>query len=170
MPRYHVTVGENEYDIHLERRGTEFALTINGRSVEVRNQSLGQTRSLLFVDNQSYEVDIQVNGNNGEKLVFMTGLEIPVEVEDYHLAQIRKAAGISTKPAVERVLRAPMPGLVMKIRVSEGETVKKGTPLVVIEAMKMENIIKAMGDAKVKAIHVQAGQSVEKNDKLLEFE
>ena len=53
---------------------------------------------------------------------------------------------------------------------AEGDTVSRGQPLLVIEAMKMENIIKAQGDGTIKSIHVKPGQSVEKADKMLEFE
>jgi biotin carboxyl carrier protein len=63
-----------------------------------------------------------------------------------------------------------MPGLVMTVKVKAGDKVKKGMPLLVIEAMKMENIVKARGESTVKTVHVTGGQSVEKGDILLEFE
>jgi propionyl-CoA carboxylase alpha chain len=63
-----------------------------------------------------------------------------------------------------------MPGLVISLRVAPGEPVAKGQPLMIIEAMKMENIIKARTDGIVKAIKVVPGQSVEKGDTLVEFE
>jgi biotin carboxyl carrier protein len=67
-------------------------------------------------------------------------------------------------------LKAPMPGLVLDIKVSPGQEVKKGDALLILEAMKMENVLKAPADAKVKNICVDKGQGVEKNQVLIEFE
>ena len=67
-------------------------------------------------------------------------------------------------------LKAPMPGLVLDIRVKVGDVVKKGEPLVVLEAMKMENILKATNDVVIKKIAVEKGNAVEKNQLLLLFE
>ena len=66
-------------------------------------------------------------------------------------------------------LKAPMPGMVLKVMVKEGTEVKKGDSLLVLEAMKMENNIKAMGDGIVSQIPVKAGDKVEKNQVLIKF-
>lgn len=71
---------------------------------------------------------------------------------------------------VIRELKAPMPGLVLKLLVKEGDAVKKDDPLLVLEAMKMENVIKSTGGATVKKIHVQERAAVEKGQLLLSFE
>jgi biotin carboxyl carrier protein len=67
-------------------------------------------------------------------------------------------------------LKAPMPGLVLRINVAVGDLVKKGDVLLVLEAMKMENAIKADGEGKVKRIAVNTQQAVEKNTLLIEME
>lgn len=67
-------------------------------------------------------------------------------------------------------VKAPMPGLVLNVLVEAGQEVKKGDILLVLEAMKMENIIKAAGDGKVGRIAVEKGQAVDKNQTLIEFE
>ena len=66
-------------------------------------------------------------------------------------------------------LKAPMPGLVLKVLVKEGAEVKKNDPLLVLEAMKMENVIKSPGDAVVQKIHAVEGAAVEKAQLLLSF-
>jgi biotin carboxyl carrier protein len=66
-------------------------------------------------------------------------------------------------------LKAPMPGLVLALKASEGQEIKKGEPLLVLEAMKMENIIKASADVVVKTIKVKQGQAVEKNEVMMTF-
>jgi biotin carboxyl carrier protein len=67
-------------------------------------------------------------------------------------------------------LKAPMPGLIVDIKVQVGDTIKKGDSLLILEAMKMENVLKSVGDGKVKAIKVSPKQNVEKNQILIEFE
>ncbi len=66
-------------------------------------------------------------------------------------------------------LKAPMPGLIVDVRVSEGQKVMKGDILVILEAMKMENAIKAPAEATIKTICIKKGDSVEKNKLLIEF-
>lgn len=66
-------------------------------------------------------------------------------------------------------VKAPMPGLILDIKVQPGQEVKKGDPIMVLEAMKMENIIKSPGDGVVKEVKVQVKQNVEKNQVLIQF-
>ncbi len=170
MPRYNVTIDEREYDVELIPGAEGMTARINGKTVEIKSHRLSGTRSLLKINNQFHEVDVHSNGVNGNKTVFMTGAEVQAGIEDFNLAQLRKTAGLSPTRAAETVMKAPMPGLVVGVRVEVGKKVKKGTPLVVIEAMKMENIIKAKGAGTIKTVSVSSGQAVEKGDILLEFE
>ena len=71
---------------------------------------------------------------------------------------------------VAKELKAPMPGLVLKVEVEVGQTVKQGEALVVLEAMKMENVLKSPADVVIKSIGVAEGNAVEKNELLIEFE
>jgi biotin carboxyl carrier protein len=70
----------------------------------------------------------------------------------------------------EEVVGAPMPGVIVKVSVSEGEVVKADQVLVVVESMKMENNIRAHGEARVKRVHVKAGDSVNFGSPLVELE
>ena len=65
---------------------------------------------------------------------------------------------------------APMPGLILDVLVQPGDTVTTGTPLLIMEAMKMENVLKADGDGVVKSIHVKKGEAVDKRQLLIEME
>jgi biotin carboxyl carrier protein len=173
MPRYTVTVDEHEFDIKLDYLSDRIEAVVNGKPRRVVVHKLQDTRSLILIDNQSLEVDVRGNGarsGSGERIVFMRGREIPVRVEDFALARMRKAAGMTSAARAETTFVAPMPGLVVKVEVEPGQEVKAGQPLVVIEAMKMENILKAKAAGRVKSVPVSGGQSVEKGDTLVEFE
>ena len=170
MARYLVNIDGKEFDIELEYRSEKYFAVINGKKVEIASYRLGENRSLLLIDDQAHEVDVRSNGYDNRKVVFMKGMEIPALIENYNLAQLRKTAGMSSETGVARQLRAAMPGLVIEVKIKPGDKVTKGQPLLVLEAMKMENIIKAQWGATVKAVHVSGGMSVEKGDKLLEFE
>ncbi len=170
MPRYLVTIDGHEYDIEMEYRAEGYDVRLNGKPRKVLQYKLGESRSLLLVDGQSHEVDVRGGCLDSPKLIFMQGQEIPGQIEDYNLAQLRKTAGMTTTAAIDRTVTAPMPGLVVEVKVAKGDAVTKGQPLLVIEAMKMENIIKSQGEGTVKDIYVEAGKSVEKADRMLEFE
>jgi biotin carboxyl carrier protein len=66
-------------------------------------------------------------------------------------------------------VKAPMPGLVLEVAVAVGQTVQKGDKVLILEAMKMENIIKAAGDGTITAVHIEKGKAVEKGQLLIEI-
>ncbi len=169
MKRYLVTIDSSEYSIDIDYRSESYHVTVNGKDYNCEVSKLGESRSLMLLNNLAYEVDVHSGGYESRRVAFMRGMEIPADVEDYNLAQMRKAAGVKIGEKLEKVLKALMPGLVLKVQVKVGDSVVKGQPLFVVEAMKMENVIKAQSDAKIKAVHIKSGMSVEKGDKLLEF-
>jgi biotin carboxyl carrier protein len=93
-----------------------------------------------------------------------------MEVLDERTRHIRSLAAGGDQRRVAGALKAPMPGLVVQIQVQPGQEVDTGTPLVVLEAMKMQNELKAPGPAVIKAIRVAPGEAVEKGQVLLEMD
>lgn len=83
--------------------------------------------------------------------------------------QIERMGLNAIQETILKSLDAPMPGLVTQVHVQAGDSVEKGTPLVILEAMKMENVITAPHAATIKTVHVQKGQAMEKGGALIEF-
>ncbi len=72
--------------------------------------------------------------------------------------------------AVNTDVKAPMPGKVLKVFVNSGDIVKKGDPLLILEAMKMENVLKSENDCSIKTVFINASENVEKNQLLIELD
>jgi biotin carboxyl carrier protein len=166
--RYIVTIGDREFDIELTPQDNDFLLKFNGSSYNVAVDQLASNKFLFKVNDGSSEVNISRNGSGLE--VFIDGKVMNVRVEPYSLAELRKKAGMAADGPEDKIIKAPMPGMVLSISVKPGDKVTKGTTLLFIEAMKMENMIKAPYDGVVREIFIDVGQAVDKNDNLVELE
>ena len=113
---------------------------------------------VLSHDRESKTFTIRVN-NNTYRIAVMDQYDVLLQQLGFDNNQAHKAAD----------LKAPMPGLVVEVSVNEGQEVKKGDKILVLEAMKMENILKAAADGTVKHVKVNKGKSVEKNEVLITF-
>lgn len=170
MSHYLARVSGKEFNVKIDFLSDDFTVTINGKKKSVKAENLGGSRMLLLIDSHPHEIDIRSDGYDNRRLVFVKGSEIEIEIEDFRLAQAKKVAGMLSTDSVIKSVRAPMPGMILEVKVLAGDKIQKLQPLVVIEAMKMENIIKSPVEAIVKRIAVIPGKSVEKNDLLIEFE
>ena len=170
MARYLVKSNGKEFDIVVEKSGDSFCAVVNGRKQAVQFSSFGKSKLVMLVDGCSHEISVKTNGYDNSRLVTVGGIEVELEIEKFRLAQLKKAAGNSNIKAASKKIKAPMPGLVLEVKVSSGEKVESGQAILVIEAMKMENAIKSSAAAIVKNVAVSKGQSVEKGDLLIEFE
>ncbi len=166
--RYIVTVDGNEYDLCLAPDGSGYIVQYNGNSHHVIVDRLSNRKFLFKIDSVSSEVDIVGNGSKLD--VFLEGRQMNVKVELFELAELRKKAGVVVDGPENKIISAPMPGLVIAAEVKAGDAVEKGKTLVIIEAMKMENMIRAPFGGTVKEVFVSSGRAVEKGDKLLELE
>jgi biotin carboxyl carrier protein len=121
-------------------------------------------------DNKSYEVEIvEADIVTKTMLVKVNGHAYPLSVADKFDELLHSMGMDKIGTAKINDLKAPMPGLVLNIIAEEGSTIKKGDPVLVLEAMKMENILKAAADVTVKKILVKKGVAVEKGQVLVQF-
>lgn len=120
----------------------------------------------ILLDGQSRVV--AVSRSEGGWIVQTAGERWDVTVEDERTRTLRELTGARHARAAGGVIRAPMPGLVLRVEVEAGQQVVAGQGVVVLEAMKMENEITAPAAGKVTKVHVAAGEAVEKGTALVE--
>jgi biotin carboxyl carrier protein len=124
----------------------------------------------VLKDHRSYTVEV-LKADLDEKnfTVRVNGNKYQVDVKD-KFDELLKSLGFDNMNANKvNEIKAPMPGLVLDVRVNEGDAIRKGDPVLVLEAMKMENIIKSPVDGTIKKIMVKKGMAVEKNQVLVHF-
>ena len=163
--RYFVTVRDNVYEIELAADGVRIA----GERVQVELTHVdGTTLHHVLIDGQSHRL-LARRGEGGNWIVHLGGRDIIVNVLDESMRRIRDLSRATAATLGPEPVRAPMPGLVVKVEVSEGQEVRAGQGVAVVEAMKMENELRAQVTGVVSRVHVTPGQTVEKNQVLVEF-
>lgn len=125
----------------------------------------------LLQDNQSYHISIlHTDFDNKMLTLSINGNPYEIKIEDEY-DQLVKKMGLSTGGAQKlKNIKAPMPGLVLDILVTPGQSIEKGDKLLILEAMKMENVLKAEGEGVVKSIEVTKGAAVDKGQIMIEME
>jgi pyruvate carboxylase subunit B len=165
--KYFVRVGEDEIEITLD--GAEVVadgLRASARIADVE----GTPVRMLTSGDEVHRIVVRPGASRGRYTLWVDGFRHEVEALDERMRAIRELAGASGEPSGPAPLRAPMPGMIVRVNVEVGDTVLPGQSLVVMEAMKMENELHASAAATVKAVHAQAGTAVEKGALLLELE
>ena len=162
--RYTVQVGERTLTVEVDGAqvvldGIPVTVQWGGRPGDVRRRLLVGGRSVPFV------VD---RGGRARWHLSTDGHRLDVEVLDERARAVR-AAGVARDGGGALPLLAPMPGRIVRILVAEGQTVVAGQGLVVMEAMKMENELKAGGTGTVQRVLVESGDRVEKGATLVEL-
>lgn len=129
----------------------------------------GTPLRLLLLDGRPTTLSVESLGR-GRWALAPGGERREVEVLDERALHIRSLTSGGDRPRASPVLKAPMPGLVLRVQVTPGQAVAAGAGLVVLEAMKMENELKAAAPGVVKGLRVAPGDAVEKGQVLIEFE
>lgn len=143
---------------------------IDGQPYEIDVHKINENEYVVFYSGKRYRVlKSSEIPESGETALVVNGRKVSLEITSDKELLLRQlgVAGSTQQKAAE--LKAPMPGLVTRILVKEGQEVEKGTPLLAIEAMKMENVIKASAPGVVSSILVSQGRAVEKNEILIRF-
>ncbi len=164
MRKYTVEVAGRTLTVEVD--GDEVRL--EGRAVAARLGGMrGDVRRRLGDGTRGREFVVAAGGERGLWRLSTGGYRLDIQVLDERSRAVRAAAGAGIHGA--GILKAPMPGLVVRVEVTEGEPVVAGQGLVVVEAMKMENELKAGGAGTVRKVLVKAGDRVEKGAPLIEI-
>ena len=161
--RYITTVEDKQFLVEII---DEKHVSVDGKVYEVDFESVsGQPVFSLIVDGKSHEGYVARGDENWQ--VLLRGRLYPITVEDEREKRLRSAAGGGVAESGEFHLRAPMPGLAVAILVEEGQTVKKGQVLLILESMKMQNELKSPRDGTIGRVRVKAGETIEQKQTLL---
>lgn len=165
---YKVKLGEKELAVELSEAGNA---SVDAKNVEYDLKSVETGLWNIITNNKSYNVRL-IERNDLEKTItlLVNNRSYTVELRDEFDELLEKMGMTAAAGALVNELKAPMPGLVVQIVAQPGTAVEKGDTLLILEAMKMENVIKSTGSATVKSVHVEQGQTVEKNQLLMSFE
>ena len=158
--------------------GSEIALSIDGDEVQVEGAAArarladveGTPVRMLTMGDEVHRIVVRPAGVRGRYTIWVDGFRHAVDALDERMRAIRELAGATAGAAGPAPLVAPMPGMIVRVNVEVGARVHPGQGLVVMEAMKMENELRAPGEAPVKAVHAQPGSAVEKGALLIELE
>ncbi|MBA3671216.1 MAG: biotin/lipoyl-binding protein [Gemmatimonadaceae bacterium] len=165
--RYWVTVGERELEVELDGD----RVTVDGQPFSAHVSAIeGTPLSLVTIGDEVHRVLARRGDARGRYALWLAGFRHEVDAVDERTRAIRSLAGAASGPAGPAPLKAPMPGMIVRVAVAVGDTVCEGQSLIVMEAMKMENELRATVAGTVKAVHARAGAAVEKGALLLELE
>ncbi len=161
--KYIAQVDGTTYEIEITPEGS---ITVNGVSVEADLLQVGPLGlHSLLMDHQSYELVVEEQ-QRGYRVTLGSNT-FTVDVADERQLRMESSRADVSAGDGDLPINAPIPGLVVKILVEEGQTVALNAPLIILEAMKMENEIRAPREGVVKNIVVEVGQSVEGNSQMM---
>ncbi len=149
-------LGGEEFDAYVQREADKLAITIGGEKFDVKIGEAG----VITLGGKTFKVEL------GEREVSIDGQRFP-----FKLADVKTGAGGAEGAGARGArVKPPMPGKIVTVAINEGDEVKAGQVLVILEAMKMQNEIAAPTAGTVKKVHVKPGQNVEGKDVLVELE
>lgn len=161
--KYIATLAEREFvieildDHHVALDGVVYNVDFEAASE--------QTIYSLLVNNQSFEGSVYPSDEGWQ--VLLHGSQYVLQVEDEREKRLRASMGSNLREDIDFHLKAPMPGLVVAIPISEGQVVQKGDVLIILESMKMQNELKSPRSGTISRVRVKPGDSVEHKETLL---
>jgi pyruvate carboxylase subunit B len=165
--KYLVRIGDDDHAVLIDGEGVH----IDGQDVAAHVEQIdGTPVRMVTIGNEVHRVVVRPGPSRGLYTIWLDGYRFDVEALDERTRAIRDLSGTSAAPSGPAPLKAPMPGLIVRVHVQVGETVQTGQALVAMEAMKMENELRATAAGKVKSILAGPGTAVEKGALLIELE
>lgn len=160
---YVAMVGDQERQIEVtEIAPDRYQLIMDGKRIEVDAREISSTTLSLLHDDQGYNIEYEkVAGTSSAYNMLVRGQVVSVEVLDLRTMRLRQAQASIGGPDGPAVIVAPMPGKIVAVLVKEDQQVEAGQGLIVVEAMKMENELRAPRAGTVKKLTAEVGAAVE---------
>lgn len=169
LMKYFAKLEKREIEFEVDGEDGRTRLSVDGTTLDVRfKRTSHQDRFFLLMNNRPYELYIERDGD--QYVVDLRGRRFHVVIEDEKARALRQLIRTERSPGGITEVRSPMPGLILEVLVGVGDKVQVGDPLVVIEAMKMENVIRSETAGAVKKISRNRNDSVEKGAILMVIE
>ena len=149
---------------------SENEVLLNSQKKELDIITISDTRKHLILNHKSYEIE-QVDFDKEKKIatIKVNNNSYTISLKDKYDLLLNELGMNNMTTKVIKEIKAPMPGLVVAIKVEKGQEIKENEPVLILEAMKMENVIKSPIDGIIKSIKVEPSNTVEKNQILIEF-
>ena len=148
-----------EFDFNTENTSKLDAVSVEKNKFHILQKNLPYKAEIIFSDFNQKKYTVKVNNN-----IYQVAISNPLDIL---IKELGFGVGVSK---VIKLLKAPMPGLILEINVEVGQTVKENDNLLILTAMKMENSLLSPRDGVIKSIAISVGDSVIKGDLLIEFE
>ncbi len=161
--RYRAALGGEARDLEVERDGARLHVRLGGKVHEIDALRLGDGGIGLIVDGRSFAAEFEEKGD--QVAVLLRDSVFLVDIADERRLRMRAASGRLGAEGPQ-ILVAPMPGKVVRVLVKAGDEVREGQGLLVVEAMKMENELRAVKAGRVKEVVVAEGVAVDGGAKL----
>lgn len=163
---FKATVKDKSFEINH----TDDQLFVNGEKIELDIHSDGGEYFHILYNQKGYRVEmVKVDASAKSVVVKINGSTHTVLLKDKFDLLLDKMGMSQAAAHKVNSIKAPMPGLIIDLKIKAGDTVSQGEPLLILEAMKMENILKSPGDGVIKNVKVKKGDNVEKGQILIEF-
>lgn len=154
----------------FEVEHTDKGIMVDGKPLQWDLAQLSDGYFHILHDDKSYRAEVVKADKVSKTFIIKINNHIhTVEAKDKFDMLLEKLGMSNAHSGKVNNIKAPMPGLIINMKVQVGDTVKAGDPLLILEAMKMENMLKSPGDGVVKSVKVKKGDTVEKNQVLIEF-
>lgn len=164
---YKVTLNsQSVYNVEIEGK----TIRINDKSISPDQIKIEKNYFHILYNGKSYHIIVDGHSDNYKKLdLVINGCKTSVNIQD-DLDIVLEKTGLDRNNALTlKSLKAPMPGKITKIYIEENQSVAQNDALLILNAMKMENILKAKGEGVVGKLLVEEGENVEKDQELIQF-
>jgi biotin carboxyl carrier protein len=161
--KYSVWINDQKHTVEIVQSNGQRIISWNGVPVQVDGEITRESSRVILIDGRSYEVNLEDDGHTTVVQVGQSRFGVRV---DRHSAGQEGEKG-SESGSQQEIVTSPMPGMVVTVKVEPGQAVKRGDPLLILEAMKMENQLRSPVDARIETIAVDQGQKVERGEKLI---